>query len=161
MNLIDEKKAFAILGLEKQKVVEMENERNKLVKEMQKIKNEQALTLMHNKLGQIKGEQLETKKAQVNELEQKIKEQKLQINEKIENIKLSVQNKVIAKMQEYEDRLDTLDENEANAYTELSYKLAQSNNLNYDSLPVFENGDEKDNQRENDNIGGISISEER
>ena len=161
MNLKDEKKAFAILGLEKQKVVEMENERNKLVKEMQKIKNEQALTLMHNKLGQIKGEHLETKKAQVNELEQKIKEGKLQINEKIENIKLSVQNKVIAKMQEYEDRLDTLDENEANAYTELSYKLSQSNNLNYDSLPVFENGDEKDNQRENDNIGGISISEER
>ncbi len=146
MNLKDEKSAFVKLSMEKQNIVEMENRESELIKEMQKIKNEQALILMHNKLGQSKGIELETKKAQLNELEQKIKESKAQIIDEIEYVKSSIQDRILEKMQEYEDRLDTLDENETNAYTDLSYKLARSNNLNYDSLPVINNTEEKQNQ---------------
>ena len=148
MDLRDEKNAFVKLGLEKQNIVEMENRKNELIKEMQKIKNEQALILMHNKLGQTKGTELETKKIQLNELEQKIKESKLQIQEEIESIKLSMKNKILEKMREYESRLDTLDKNEMEIYTELNYKLVKINGLNYDNLPVSKNEEEKEEQEE-------------
>ncbi len=148
MNLRDEKNAFVKLGLEKQNIVEMENRKNELIKEMQKIKNEQALILMHNKLGQAKGIELETKKVQLSELEQKIKESKLQIHEEIESIKLSVKNKILKQMRGYEDRLDTLDKNEMEIYTELNYKLVKINGLNYDNLPVSKNEEEKEEQEE-------------
>lgn len=149
MKFKEEKEQLAKLGMKKQKVIEMEKKRNKIEKKIQKIKEEQTLMLMHNELYQMNDQKLDDKTDMLNELEQKIEEARTSISEKVDKIKLEMENKIIEKMTQYEEELASGDKSNKKKYIKLTYALARLNNLDYDSLPVCKEKEDKveDNER--------------
>ena len=150
MKFEEEKEQLVKLGMKKQKVIEMEKKRDKIGKKIQKIKDEQTLMLMHNELYQMNDQKLDEKTNMFNELEQKIEEERTSISEQVERIKIEMENKIIEKMTQYEEELASGDKSNKKKYIKLTYALARLNNLEYDSLPVCkekENKEDKEKER--------------
>ena len=147
MKFKEEKEQLAKLGMKKQKVIEMEKKRNKIEKKIQKIKEEQTLMLMHNELYQMNDQKLDDKTDMLNELEQKIEDERTSISEQVEQIKLEMENKIIEKMTQYEEELASGDKSNKKKYIKLTYALARLNNLDYDSLPVCKEKEDKEKER--------------